>query len=75
LQHSAISFTICTDSRKTFADRLLEEMAHDFRILYNEGLELITIRHYTQDAINRHTAGKEILVEQRSRSTVMYVVR
>lgn len=75
LQHSAISFTICTDSRKTFADRLLEEMAQDFRILYNEGLELITIRHYTQDAIKRHTVGKEILVEQRSRSTVMYVVR
>jgi aspartate kinase len=75
LQHSAISFTICIDSRKTFADRLMKEMSPDFRILYNEGLELITIRHYTKDAINRYTAGREILVEQRSRNTVMYVVR
>jgi aspartate kinase len=75
LQHSAISFTICIDNRKTFADRLMKDMSPDFRILYNEGLELITIRHYTQDAINRHTAGREILVEQRSRNTVMYVVR
>jgi aspartate kinase len=75
LQHSAISFTICIDTRKAFADRLIKEMSSDFRILYNEGLELITIRHYTHDAISRHTAGREILVEQRSRNTVMYVVR
>lgn len=75
LQHSAISFTLCMDNSGPFAERLLKEMGSDFRVLYNEGLELITIRHYTQEAVERHTSSREVLVEQRSRSTVMFVVR
>ena len=74
IQHSAISFTLCLDNRGPFVQDLLEEMKADFRVLYNEGLELLTIRHYNSGAIERHTAGRQILVEQRSRNTVMYVV-
>ncbi len=75
IQHSAISFTICMDNKGPFVKALLEEMKSDFKVLYNEGLDLITIRHYTYEVIERHTAGKNVLVEQRSRSTVMFVVR
>lgn len=75
IQHSAISFTICMDNSDPFTGKLMEEMGSDFRILYNEGLELITIRHYNPGTIERYTSGRQILVEQRSRSTVMFVVR
>lgn len=54
--------------------KLLEELGSDFRVLYNEGLELMTLRHYTLDVIRKHSAGSKILVEQRSRSTAMLVV-
>jgi aspartate kinase len=75
LQHSAISFTICMDNKGPFVRDLLEELRTDFRVLYNEGLELVTIRHYNDEAIDKYTRGRDLLVEQRSRSTVMFVVR
>jgi aspartate kinase len=75
IQHSAISITICLDNKGPFVEDLLNEIKNDFRVLYNEGLELITIRHYDPEVIQRHTSKREVLVEQRSRTTVMYVVR
>lgn len=75
IQHSAISFTICMDDKGPFVEQLLSEMRSDFRVLYNKGLELITIRHYTSAVIERYAGKKVVLVEQRSRSTVMFVVR
>jgi aspartate kinase len=75
IQHSAISFTICMDNKAPHSGQLLEDMKTEFRVLYNEGLELVTIRHYTPEAISKHTEGCQVLVEQRSRSTAMFVVR
>ncbi|TVR73610.1 MAG: aspartate kinase [Marinilabiliales bacterium] len=74
IQHSAISFTICMDNGGPFVSRLLDDLRGDFRVLYNSGLELITIRHYTQASINEHVSGRDVIVEQRSRSTVQFVV-
>ncbi len=74
IQHSAISFTLCFDNKGPFVMRLLEELGIEFRVLYNEDLELITIRHYTQDAIKKHSTGRKLIVEQRSRTTAMLVV-
>ncbi len=75
IQHSAISITICLDNNGPFVENLLNEIKNDFRVLYNKGLELITIRHYDTEVIQRYTSKREVLVEQRSRNTVMYVVR
>lgn len=75
IQHSAISFTLCLDNHGHNVNDLLSELKKGFRVLYNDNLELITIRHYDQITIERHTSGRKILVEQRSRSTVMLVVR
>lgn len=75
IQHSAISFTICMDNCGPFVSRLLDELKEDFRVLYNDNLELVTIRHYTESIIGKHLSGRKVLVEQRSRNTVQYVVK
>lgn len=46
-----------------------------FRVSYNEGLELITIRYYDQATIDRVLVDKTLLLEQKSRYTVQLVVR
>ena len=46
-----------------------------FRVRYNEGLQLITIRHYTQQVIDSIVAGRPILLEQRSRLTEQLVIK
>lgn len=75
MQHSAISFSVSVDEpRGREVQDLIGILRKEFRVLYNEGLTLITIRHYTEASIKEQIAGKKIFVEQRSRSTVQYLV-
>jgi aspartate kinase len=43
--------------------------------LFNENLELVTIRHYDQKTIERVTNNKTIIVEQKSRNTARMVMK
>jgi aspartate kinase len=74
MQNSAISFSVCIDDNERLQD-LIGELQDDFRIRYNKGLRLITIRHYDDDTIDRLTSGKKIFLEQKSRLTAQYVVK
>lgn len=75
MQNAAISFSVCVDfdNQKTMA--LIDELKKNYKILYNDNLELVTIRHYDDITINRITAKKEILVEQKSRNTARFVIK
>lgn len=74
MQHSALSFSVCTDFSERTGD-LLQELKNKYKVLYNDGLELLTIRHYDAEAIEKAIIDKDILLEQRSRSTIQMVYR
>jgi len=74
MQNSAISFSICTDNDPVKIRPLIRELQKSFEIRYNEGLELYTIRHYSNKAIQRITSGRNIILEQKSRNTIHLVV-
>jgi aspartate kinase len=69
MQNSAISFTVCINHPGELLQLLIDELKKDFIIKYNTGLELLTIRNFTEDLILKHTSGCRIFLEQRSRST------
>jgi len=73
-QNSAISFSLCVDNKNKDIDKLIKALKVDYEVRYNEGLELITIRHYNSDSINQMTEGRNILLEQKSRGTAQYVL-
>lgn len=75
MQVSAISFSICMDENDRKMDKLTALLGEKFAYRYNNGLQLITIRHYDQVTINRILAGRQLLVEQRSRQTAQFVVK
>ncbi len=75
MQNSAISFSVCVDDDEFKIPGLIEELKKEFKVLYNHKLELYTIRNYFQSTIDMLSADKEILVEQRSRTTVQLVMR
>lgn len=75
MQNTAISFSVVIDHQSERLARLLPHLQEDFRISYNEGLELITIRHYDEKTIDRVLVNKMLLVEQKSRYTVQLVVK
>ena len=74
MQNSALSFSICIDNNPQLVKPLIEELKSMFRVRYNENLQLITIRYYTQEVIDRIVAGRPILLEQRSRTTEQLIV-
>lgn len=75
VEASAVSIDVCVDDERRRIDTLIENMNPEFALVYNENVEMLTIRHYTPDAVNKITEGREILLEQRMRSTVRFVVR
>lgn len=75
VQSSAISFSICVDDEEHFLPGAIEELSLDFKVRYNKGLELLTVRHYNDDAIAKNTQGKEPLLMQKTRSTFRAVLR
>lgn len=75
VEASAVSIDVCVDDERPKVDALLETLKDEFSAVYNENAEILSIRHYTPEAIERITTGREILLEQRTRSTVRFVVR
>ena len=74
MQNSALSFSICIDNNPQLINVLIAELKSMFRVRYNENLQLVTIRYYTQQVIDSIVAGRPILLEQRSRSTEQIIV-
>ena len=74
MQNSAVSFSICVDDDKYRIPELITELQNDFQVYYNRNLSLCTIRHYKQNSTIDFLAGKEVLLEQRSRNTLQLVV-
>lgn len=75
MQLSAISFSVCCDDDTLKIKELVEKLQQIFKVLYNSGVELMTVRYYTQDTIDSLTKNKIILLEQRSRFTVQMVMK
>jgi len=75
VEASAISIDVCVDDERSKVDALLSELEPEYSAFYNEEAEIFTIRHYTPESISRIISDREILLEQRTRSTVRFVVR
>ncbi len=75
MQQSAISFTVCMDYDERKIPALIQELQQNYKILYNQNLELVTIRYYNQATIDRVSVNKQTLLELKSRYTVQLVVK
>jgi aspartate kinase len=75
MQNSALSFSILLDRTKVDPTKILNLFNDTYAVKYNEGLELVTIRHYDQATIERVTEGKEIILQQKTRQTARIVLK
>ena len=75
MQNSAISFSICVDNNLSRINKTINLLSGNYSVKYNEGLELLTIRHYDDKTIQKLTANKKVLVEQKSRHTARFVMK
>ena len=75
MQSTALSFSICVDNVEGHTVPVIEALMKNYKVKYNNDIELITIRNYTQDIIDKVVQGRKIYLEQRSRTTLQFVVR
>lgn len=73
LQNSAISLMLCVEDKFHHLPELLEELAPDFRVHYQENLHLLTIRNIAIEDIARYKEGKNIYLEQMTHNTLQLV--
>ncbi len=70
VQSSAISFSICVDDEEHFLPNAIAELSKTFAVRYNRGLELLTVRHYNAEVLEKLLAGKSVYLQQKTRSTI-----
>ncbi|HRG90127.1 MAG TPA: aspartate kinase, partial [Chitinophagales bacterium] len=75
MQNAAISFSIVVDFKKEKIENVIESLQNEFSITRNDGLSLLTIRHYNPGIIDKLTKDKDILLRQISRATIQVLMR
>jgi aspartate kinase len=75
MQNTAISFTICVPNIADRIEKFIKAVSDEFKVKKEEGLELVTIRHYNSETVDNLKKGKVVLFEERIRNTLQMVVR
>ncbi len=75
IQNSAISFSVCLDNRFGGLEALLKDLEQQFKVNCYRDVDLYTIRHFTEEAVEKTRKDKEVVLEQRNGETVQLVTR
>tara|TARA_X000000368_G_scaffold418352_1_gene417714 strand:- start:3141 stop:4388 length:1248 start_codon:yes stop_codon:yes gene_type:complete len=75
MQNSAVSFSICVDNDRYKLPLLIKDIQQSFKVLYNDKVNLFTIRHYTNKSVEQFLQDKDVILEQKSRNTMQFVAQ
>ncbi len=74
IQNAAISFIACLDNNPEKIAAVIAALESDYKVRRNEGVSLLTVRHYTPEILFGMTMNKTVLLEQKTRTTVQVVI-
>lgn len=75
MHNSAINFSVAVDDTGQNILEVLGELKKKFKVNIETGLELITIRYYNQETINRVLVNKEVISELKDTYTCQLLVK
>ncbi|MEN8203499.1 MAG: aspartate kinase [Bacteroidota bacterium] len=75
MQNSAISFKMIVNNDKRKLRLVVDELEEKYKVAYQTGLELVTIRYFDQSTIDRVMINKELIMEQRGVQNVELLIR
>ena len=73
-QNTAISFLCVFDDHTEKIEKLALEASGLFNVRVRKGLTLLTIRHFTQELLDKLTNGKKVLLRQQTPETVQVLM-
>ncbi len=75
MQNSAISFKMIVNNDKRKLREVVDELEKKYKVAYQTGLELVTIRYFDQSTIDRVMINKELILEQRGIQNIELLIR
>jgi aspartate kinase len=75
MQRSALSLSVCFNQDEAKFNKLYDILKDKFKCKYNEGLDLLTVRHFKRDKLETILAGRTVMMEQFSRNTVQIILQ
>ena len=75
MQNSAVSFLVAVNHHKEKLRSVVDALETSFRVSYETGLELITIRYFDEQTIRRVMINKTLILEQRGTQNIQLLVR
>ena len=75
MQNSAISFKMIVNNDKRKVRLVCDELEEMYKVAYQTGLELVTIRYFDQSTIDRVMINKELILEQRGLQNIELLIR
>jgi aspartate kinase len=75
MQNTSLNFSFCITFDEVLTPSFIKELQKYFKVFYNENVAILTIRNYIPNFIQYFTEGKEILLEQRTRHHVQFVMK
>jgi aspartate kinase len=73
MQNSALKFSLCVNENNGKLKEFIDVLSQRYKVLYNAGCELVTIRNYTEELSKKLSNNRQVLVEQRSRNTIQMI--
>lgn len=74
IQSSAVTISVCVDSTR-YVEAAIKALQEDYKVSWNEGLSLLTVRGTTPEILRREQEGRTILLSQTTRRTARFVIK
>lgn len=75
IQSSAVNLSLCVDYSRHLHEVVRELHANQYRVVYNDNMQLLTIRGYTSDILEKYSSGEGIYLTQKTRRILRIVRR
>lgn len=70
VQNSAVSCYFALDVDDLQIEALVDELSKHFKVKYESGLDLLTVRHYKNGDVDQLLKDKKVLLTQKNRTTI-----
>jgi aspartate kinase len=74
IQSSAVTISVCVDNSR-FVQPAIKQLQEAYRVVWNDGLNLLTIRGTNPEILKREQEGRDILLSQITRRTAKLVIK
>ena len=75
VQNSAVSCSFALDVDDLQIDSLVHELSQHFIVTHDSGLELLTVRHYKNEEVEKFLKDKDVLLTQKNSKTIQVLYK